>query len=199
MGSRWRLNYTLAQLLLVVVMVANVCGVVVAVRADMRPHVEIVEARFSADGRTLMAVLDDNRRVTCDAATGKVVDSAPIDWPPTIGSVDSEGGTRRYPRGGLQHLGRSVPGRPRRVRPHSARQAMDGRGPVGSHAGGARPSGWPDPAPGCDLRQRRDFRPRIHRFPRPRATPRGYLGRGFRAAPAHRNGTGRCMAHLPGS
>ncbi len=43
MGSRWRLNYTLAQLLLVVVMVANVCGVVVAVRADMRPHVEIVE------------------------------------------------------------------------------------------------------------------------------------------------------------
>ena len=64
MGSRWRLNYTLAQLLLVVVMVANVCGVVVAVRADMRPHVEIVKARFSADGRTLMAVLDDNRRVS---------------------------------------------------------------------------------------------------------------------------------------
>jgi hypothetical protein len=37
MSGRWRLNYTLAQLLLVVVMVANVCGVIVAVRAEQQP------------------------------------------------------------------------------------------------------------------------------------------------------------------
>jgi WD40 repeat protein len=74
MSGRWRLNYTLAQLLLVVVMVANVCGVIVAVREFMReePTGSVEDVRFSADGQTLVANLNGIEVVTCDAATGKV-------------------------------------------------------------------------------------------------------------------------------
>ncbi len=85
MTSHWRQNYSLSQLLLVVVMVANVCGVVVALRTIRREMTTVVDARFSSDGRTLVAILGDNRRVTCDAATGKLIDSAPANWPQRFG------------------------------------------------------------------------------------------------------------------
>jgi WD40 repeat protein len=82
MSSRWRLNYSLAQLMLVVVMVANVCGVIVAVRADLGQRgADVVGVRVSADGRKVAAFLEDGRAVVCDAATGKVEGWSRLRWP----------------------------------------------------------------------------------------------------------------------
>ncbi len=72
-----RLNYTLAQLLLVVVMVANVCGALVAVRELLHdePPGWVCEIRFFPDGKTFAAVLVNGRVVTCDTATCTIKDS----------------------------------------------------------------------------------------------------------------------------
>jgi WD40 repeat protein len=76
-----RLNYTLGQLLLVVVMAANVCGVIVVLRGEQRELPRIVTARFSGDGKIFVADLEDDRVVTCDAATGKIINSVERNWP----------------------------------------------------------------------------------------------------------------------
>ncbi len=81
MASRWQFNYTLGQLMLVMVMVANVCGVIVVVRTEQRHEAHIVEGRFSPDGKDLVVLLDDGWLLRCDAASGRIVDSAPTNWP----------------------------------------------------------------------------------------------------------------------
>ena len=114
MGSRWRLNYTLAQLLLVVVMVANVCGVIVAVRAKWRqPGGGIDRVRFSVErtkprrrsrrpGRYVRLRHGQDQRLSAIELAAHLSAAAP--------------------RGRWQHLGHRVR-RPDRVRSVRARQA----------------------------------------------------------------------------
>ena len=72
-----RLNYTLAQLLLVVVMVANVCGASWPCGSCCTTSRRDGSVRYgcSPDGKTFAAVLVNGRVVTCDTATCTIKDS----------------------------------------------------------------------------------------------------------------------------